>query len=119
MTEQKQKKRTQVEVLTKILENADLTAEQREVLEKIVSNIKKKNSHKSATKNKEHEKLEEELLNIISAEPNRIFTCGELAKALNSSTQKLTPRLAALVEENKIVKTVEKRVNHYQLAKAE
>ena len=112
------KKRTQREVLEEILENAELTAEQREVLEKIVANIKKKNAQKTAIKSKEHAELEEKIEEIISAEPNRIFTCGEVAKALGEgfTTQKITPRLASLVESGKLVKTVEKRVNNYKWA---
>lgn len=112
------KKRTQREVLEEILANAELTAEQREVLEKIVANIKKKNAQKTATKSKEHTELEERIEKIISAEPNRIFTCAEVAKVLGEglTTQKITPRLASLVESGKLVKTVEKRVNNYKWA---
>lgn len=109
-----QKKRTQVEILKEMLETLELSTEQGELLEKLITNIQKKNAHKSATKNKEHEELEEQIEEILSAEPNRIFTCGEIAKAIGLNTQKLTHRLLALVESGKIEKTVEKRVNHYQ-----
>ena len=109
-----QKKRTQVEILEEMLETLDMTEEQTELIEKLVVNIKKKNTQKSATKSKEHEKLEEQIEEILSAEPNRIFTCAEIAKEMGSSTQKLTPRLKALVDLGKVEKTVEKRTNHYQ-----
>ena len=112
------KKRTQREVLAEILETAELTEEQREVLEKIVANLIKKSTHKSTVKSQEHAELEEQVEEILSAEPNRIFTCGEVAKEIGNgmTTQKLTPRLASLVDCGKVIKTVEKRVNHYQWA---
>lgn len=109
-----QKKRTQVEILEEMLETLDMTEEQTELIEKLVANIKKKNTQKSATKSKEHEELEEQIEEILSAEPNRIFTCAEIAKEMGSSTQKLTPRIKALVDLGKVEKTVEKRTNHYQ-----
>lgn len=113
-----EKKRTQIEVLGEIKELEVLTEEQREVLEKVIASIQKKNSYKSKTKNKEHEALEEKIEEVLSAEPNRIFTCAEVAKSIGDglTTQKLTPRLASLVECGKITKTVEKKVNHYQWA---
>lgn len=113
-----EKKRTQVEVLGEIKELEVLTEEQREVLEKVITSIQKKNSYKSKTKNKEHEVLEEKIVEVLSAEPNRIFTCAEIAKSIGGglTTQKLTPRLASLVAEGRVVKTVEKRVNHYSWA---
>lgn len=113
-----EKKRTQVEVLGEIKALEVLTEEQREVLEKVITSIQKKNSYKSKTKNKEHEALEEKIVEVLSAEPNRIFTCAEVAKTIGGglTTQKLTPRLASLVECGKIAKTVEKKVNHYQWA---
>ena len=108
------KKRTQVEILKEMLETLDLTIEQSELLEKLIANIQKKNAHKSATKSKAHEELEEMIEDVLAAEPNRIFTCGEIAKVIGENTQKLTHRLLALVESGKVEKTVEKRVNHYQ-----
>ena len=112
------KKKTQREVLAEILETAELTTEQREVLEKIIANLIKKSTHKSETKSKEHAELEAQIEEILSAEPNRIFTCGEIAKEIGNgvNTQRLTPRLANLVNLEKVIKTVEKRVNHYQWA---
>lgn len=110
-----EKKRTQVEILKEMLETLELTSEQRELIEKLVTNIGKKNAHKTATKSKEHTELEEKIVAVMSAEPNRIFTCTEVVKAIGEgTTQKLTPRLASLVECGKVTKTVEKRVNHYQ-----
>ena len=110
-----QKKRTQVEILEEMLETLDMTEEeQTELIEKLVANIQKKNAQKSATKSKEHEELEEQIEEILSAEPNRIFTCAEIAKEMGSSTQKLTPRIKTLVDLGKVEKTVEKRTNHYQ-----
>lgn len=111
-----QKKRTQVEILEEMVETLEMTEEQTELIEKLIANIKKKNAQKSATKSKEHEALEEKIEEILSAEPNRIFTCGEIAKEFGNgmSTQKLTPRIKALVDLGKVEKTVEKRTNHYQ-----
>ena len=113
-----EKKRTQIEVLTEIIETVAVSDEQREVLEKVVASMRKKNSYKSATKSKEHIALEEKIAEVLSAEPNRIFTCAEVAKSIGDgmTTQKLTPRLASLVESGKVVKTVEKRTNHYKWA---
>ena len=113
-----QKKRTQVEILEEMVETLEMTEEQTELIEKLITNIKKKNAQKSATKSKEHAELEEQIEEILSAEPNRIFTCGEIAKEIGNevNTQRLTPRLANLVNLGKVIKTVEKRVNHYQWA---
>ena len=113
-----EKKRTQVEVIEEIIATVDLTEEQSEVLGKVVAAIRKKNTYKSNAKNKEHAEIEERVESILSVEPNRIFTCAEVAKAYGEgmTTQKLTPRLASLVELGKVTKTVEKRVNHYKWA---
>ena len=113
-----EKKRTQIEVLAEIKEIEVLTDEQREVLDKVITNIKKKSTYKSKAKSKEYAEIEDKIVDILSAEPNRIFTCTEVVRAIGGemNTQKLTPRLASLVAEGRVVKTVEKRVNHYSWA---
>jgi hypothetical protein len=51
------------------------------------------------------------------------YTASDLVKMLNRAdvpnTQKLTPRLTALVTDNKVVKTVEKGRTHYSLPSAD
>ncbi len=47
--------------------------------------------------------------------PGTAYRAAELADLLDVTTQKLTPALGFLVEAGRVVRTMEKRVAHYQL----
>ena len=86
-----------------------------EFAEKEIELLNKRNSKDSkAAKEKAEarEALKTEILDVVGYEPMRTM---EIASALGVSTQKITPVLAALVADGKLVATTEKRVKTYRL----
>ena len=82
----------------------------------------KKNSAKGGeptkaelAKRAEQEKVESEVLSVMAVDTK--YTVTDLLKMVSSveSTQKLTPRLSALVADGKVAKTEEKGRSYYSL----
>lgn len=109
-------KKTLKEMYEEIIANETLTKEQREFLKGRVALLDKKKGTSSAKKSEEHIELENQIMEIVENEPNRIFSCSELALILKCSPQKLTPRLKSLVNEEKLELSKEKKTNVYKLA---
>lgn len=122
-------KKTVVQMYEEILAIPALTAEQKAFIEKRIEITQKKNA---SGKNgeltpKQKEKLagvEANKAQVLSAmEQNVQYTPTDLLKLVNSpaipSTQKLTPLLTSLAEENKVVKTTVKGRTVYSLPLAE
>ena len=98
-----------------------LTEEMREFLDKEIEKLAKKKSYKAKGKSEEHDKLEGLIVEILegSTEPLSIslISIGVAARLGEYvSTQKITPRCKALVEEGVITLITEKRVNKYKVA---
>ena len=93
----------------------------REFLDKEIEKLAKKKSYKAKGKSEEHDKLEGLIVEILegSTEP---ITASLLSVAVSGkigeyvSTQKITPRCKALVEDGVIALITEKRVNKYRVA---
>lgn len=84
--------------------------------------VAKKNASKSGeptkaelAKRAEQEKVENEVLSVMAVDTK--YTVTDLLKMVSSveSTQKLTPRLSALVANGKVAKTEEKGRSYYSL----
>lgn len=62
--------------------------------------------------------LKEEVMEILSAEPERLFTATEVQKAMKGdyTNQRVSALLRSLKEEGKVVKIEEKRKSFFKLA---
>ena len=122
-------KKTVVEMYKEILAIPSLTDEQKAFLEKRIEITQKKNANRGngepTPKQKEQMALNAEIENaILSAMAEGVsYTASDLVKLIDrsdvASTQKLTPRLTALVEANKVIKSVTKGRTNYALPSAE
>lgn len=118
-------KKTVVEMYEEILAIEGLTDEQKAFLEKRIEITKKKNANRGngelTPKQKEKAEADTAIENaVVSAmAQGASYTASDLVKLLDRAdvpnTQKLTPRLTALVADNKVVKTVEKGRTKYAL----
>ena len=121
-------KKTVVELYKEILANPSLTDEQKAFLEKRIEITQKKNANRGngepTPKQKEQMALNTEIENaILSVMAEGVtYTASDLVKLIDrsdvASTQKLTPRLTALVEANKVIKSVTKGRTNYALPSA-
>lgn len=124
------KKKTVVEMYEGILKNYPLNAEDKAFIEKRIEITKKKNE---SAKNgeptpKEKEKMAEQAriegLIATAMEQGKAYTPTDLLKVVEGlpaeySTQKITPRLTAMVADNRLVKATVKGRTVYSLPKAE
>jgi hypothetical protein len=95
-----------------------------EAIEKIAKEIenlaKKKSGNGKPTKKQEaNSALAEQVAVYMASHPNQMFTVTELVKGVpglpaDMSTQKMTPLLTALVNENKVSKSKDKGKSMYQ-----
>jgi hypothetical protein len=118
-------KKTVVEMYEEILAIAGLTDEQKSFLEKRIEITKKKNANRGngelTPKQKEKAEADTAIENaVVSAmAEGATYTASDLVKLIDRTdvpnTQKLTPRLTALVTDGKIVKTTEKGRTKYAL----
>lgn len=120
------KKKTVVEMYEGILKNYPLNAEDKAFIEKRIEITKKKNE---SAKNgeptpKEKEKMAEQAriegLIATAMEQGKAYTPTDLLKVVEGlpadySTQKITPRLTAMVTDNRLVKAVVKGRTVYSL----
>lgn len=121
-------KKTVVQMYEEILAIEGLNAEQKAFIEKRIEITKKKNANRSTEptpKQLEKMALEAEIENATLAvmAENVQYTPSDLVKLIARAdvpnTQKLTPRLTALVEANKLTKATVKGRSVYSLPKAE
>lgn len=124
------KKKTVVEMYEGILKNYPLNTEDKAFIEKRIEITKKKNE---SAKNgeptpKEKEKMAEQAriegLIATAMEQGKAYTPTDLLKVVEGlpaeySTQKITPRLTAMVADNRLVKATVKGRTVYSLPKAE
>lgn len=118
-------KKTVVQMYEEILAIPTLTAEQKSFIEKRIEITRKKNANRGngepTPKQKEQMALNAEVENAILAvmAEGATYTPTDLVKLVDrpdvASTQKLTPRLTALVEAHKVVKTTVKGRSVYSL----
>ena len=118
-------KKTVVQMYEEILAIPTLTAEQKAFIEKRIEITQKKNANRgngnSTPKQMEKMAVDTAIENaVLSAMAEGVtYTASDLVKLIDRTdvpnTQKLTPRLTALVTDNKVVKTVEKGRTHYAL----
>jgi hypothetical protein len=93
----------------------------REFLNKEIEKLAKKKSYKAKGKSEEHDKLENAIIEVLGNEVEPM-SATSLAIGVSSlmgeyvSTQKITPRCKALVENGVVTLTTEKRVNKYKVA---
>jgi predicted transcriptional regulator len=81
--------------------------------------LEKKNSYKSSKPTKaqtENEGIKSQIMEVLSAEPNRLFTATEVVKAVNPelSNQRVSALLRQLVEAGSVAKTIDKRKSYFQ-----
>ena len=118
-------KKTVVQMYEEILAIPTLTAEQKAFIEKRIEITQKKNANRGngepTPKQKEQMALNTEIENaVLSAMAEGMsYTASDLVKLIDRTdvpnTQKLTPRLTALVDDHKIVRAVVKGRTHYSL----
>ena len=122
-------KKTVVEMYEEILTIPTLTAEQKAFIEKRIEITKKKNANRG---NGEPTPKQKEKMAVDTAIENAVlsvmvegatYTASDIVKLLGRAdvpnTQKLTPRLTALVTDNKVVKSVSKGRSVYSLPSAD
>ena len=122
-------KKTVVQMYEEILAIPTLTAEQKAFIEKRIEITQKKNANRGngepAPKQKEKMAADAEIENaVLSAMAEGVsYTASDLVKLIDRTdvpnTQKLTPRLTALVEANKVVKSTVKGRTNYSLSSAD
>lgn len=122
-------KKTVVQMYEELLAIPTLTAEQRTFLEKRIEITQKKNASgkggeptpKQLEKIAENEAIEASVLSAM--EVNMVYTATDLVKRMGlanvTTTQKLTPRLTALVKAEKLTTATVKGRTVYSLPKAE
>ena len=118
-------KKTVVQMYEEILAVEGLTDEQKAFIEKRIEITQKKNANRGngipTPKQKEKMAVDTEIENAVlgAMVDGATYTASDLVKLIDRTdvpnTQKLTPRLTALVAENKVVKSTVKGRTNYSL----
>ena len=118
-------KKTVVQMYEEILAIEGLTDEQKAFIEKRIEITQKKNANRGngepTPKQKEKMAVDTEIENAVlgAMVDGATYTASDLVKLIDRTdvpnTQKLTPRLTALVAENKVVKSTVKGRTNYSL----
>lgn len=111
------KKMTKKEMFSAMLEKYDFNKAEVAFIEHELELLAKKNSaeHKQTKAQKENAELAVKVVETL--EPNMLYTVSDVCKLMGvESNQKMTHILTALVEDGKVVRTVEKRRAYYSLA---
>ena len=109
-------KMTNVNALTFVLEHADnLPTDVRERLEALTATLTKradsaktrerKPSAKDVAHQQEMDGLRETVIALLSAEPNRLFACKELAEMVGVTTPKMSAVLVSLNKTNRVMRS--------------
>jgi hypothetical protein len=116
--------KTIAEKFAEIRDLEGLTTEMREFLDKEIDKVVKKNAHKGKANKEKAEKQDkiEGVIMEVLAGASEPLTATLISIAVGThlgeyvSTQKITPRCKALVDEGLIEKITEKKVNKYKVA---
>ena len=115
-------KMTNLKAVAYVLENCTLPADVREMMEKLQVSFEKKatGERKPTATQVANEGLKTAILSYMEENPVQMFSVSELIKKVPEleglSTQKVSPLMAKLVDELKVVKVVEKRKSYFQIA---
>ena len=115
-------KMTNLKAVAYVLENCTLPADVKEKMEKIKASFEKKatGERKPTATQVANEGLKTAILSYMEENPVQVFSVSELIKKVPEleglSTQKVSPLMAKLVDELKVVKVVEKRKSYFQIA---
>lgn len=116
------KKMTKKELFTKVLTFAEVQADPEIVsgLEHELELLERKNSadRKKTGNALENITLKEEVVDILSAESERLFTATEIQKAMKGdySNQRVSGLLRSLKNEGRVTKIEEKRRSYFKIA---
>lgn len=97
----------------------DELAEKLTALKESVSKKSTSKSNKPNAKQKANEEIKEKIMEILFAEPTRLFTISEICKAYTDeelSNQKVSSLIRQLVAENKVKRTEDKRKAYFSIA---
>lgn len=114
-------KMTNAKAIAYVIENCTVPQDVAEKLEKIKASYEKKSSaeRKPTATQIANEHLKDVILEVLT-EATEPMTVSEIIKAHTElaelSTQKVSPQLAKLVDEKKVVKTTEKRKSYFAIA---
>ena len=111
------KKMTKKEMFSAMLTKYSFNEEEKAFIEHELELLAKKNSaDRGMTKvQKENADLQQKVLATLK--PNMMYTVSDVCKLMGiESNQKVTHLLTALVNDDKLVRTVEKRRAYYSLA---
>ena len=97
----------------------DELAEKLIALKESVSKKSTSKSNKPNAKQKANEEIKEKLMEILFAEPTRLFTISEICKLYTDeelSNQKVSSLIRQLVAEDKVKRTEDKRKAYFSIA---
>ena len=97
----------------------DELAEKLTALKESVSKKSTSKSNKPTAKQKANEEIKEKLMEILFAEPTRLFTISEICKLYTDeelSNQKVSSLIRQLVAEDKVKRTEDKRKAYFSIA---
>ena len=97
----------------------DELAEKLTALKESVSKKSTSKSNKPNAKQKANEEIKEKIMEILFAEPTRLFTISEICKAYTDeelSNQKVSSLIRQLVAEDKVKRTEDKRKAYFSIA---
>lgn len=97
----------------------DELAEKLIALKESVSKKSTSKSNKPTAKQKANEEIKEKIMEILFAEPTRLFTISEICKLYTDeelSNQKVSSLIRQLVAEDKVKRTEDKRKAYFSIA---
>ena len=97
----------------------DELAEKLTALKESVSKKSTSKSNKPNAKQKANEEIKEKIMEILFAEPTRLFTISEICKLYTDeelSNQKVSSLIRQLVAEDKVKRTEDKRKAYFSIA---
>ena len=97
----------------------DELAEKLTALKESVSKKSTSKSNKPTAKQKANEEIKDKLMEILFAEPTRLFTISEICKLYTDeelSNQKVSSLIRQLVTEDKVKRTEDKRKAYFSIA---
>ena len=97
----------------------DELAEKLIALKESVSKKSTSKSNKPNAKQKANEEIKEKIMEILFAEPTRLFTISEICKSYTDeelSNQKVSSLVRQLVAEDKVKRTEDKRKAYFSIA---
>lgn len=111
------KKMTKKEMFSAMLTKYDFNKAEVAFIEHELELLAKKNSAPKAMTATQKANAELAVKVVEALEPNALYTVTDLCKVMGiESNQKMTHILTALVEDGKVVRTVDKRRAYYSLA---